>query len=55
MPLQCDICEGIRIVPKLLEVATLRRNYIPATSLHDLKVVAFLIEALLNNKARLGL
>ena len=26
MPLQCDICEGIRIVPMLLDVPTLRRN-----------------------------
>ena len=26
MPLQCEICEGIRIVPILLDVPTLRRN-----------------------------
>ena len=26
MPLQCGICEGIRIVPMLLDVLTLRRN-----------------------------
>ena len=26
MPLQCDICEGIQIVPMLLDVLTLRRN-----------------------------
>ena len=26
MPLQCDICESIRIVPMLLDVPTLRRN-----------------------------
>lgn len=24
--LQCDICEGVRIVPKFLDVPTLRRN-----------------------------
>ena len=26
MPLQCDICEGIRIVPMLLDMPALRRN-----------------------------
>ena len=26
MPLQCGICEGIRIVPMLLDVTTLRRD-----------------------------
>ena len=26
MPLQCGICEGIRIVPMLLDVLTLKRN-----------------------------
>ena len=26
MPLQCGICEGIRVVPMLLDVPTLRQN-----------------------------
>ena len=26
MPLQCDICESIQIVPMLLDMTTLRRN-----------------------------
>ena len=26
MPLQCGICEGIRIVPMVLDMSTLKRN-----------------------------
>ena len=32
MPLQRDFCEGIRIVPMLLDVPTLRRNKFPDPS-----------------------
>ena len=37
MPLQCGICEDVRIVPKLLDVPTLRRNKFRDPRLMDTK------------------
>ena len=46
MPLQCDICEGIRIVPMLLDVPTLRRNKFRDPRFMGTRRVNFLMGAL---------
>ena len=45
-PLQCDICEGIRIVPMLLDVPTLRRNKFHDPRFMGPRRVNFRVEAL---------
>ena len=49
MPLQCDICEGIRIVPMLLDVPTLRRNKFRDPRFMGTRRVRFRLEALLES------
>ena len=45
MPLQCEICEGIRIVPTLLDLPTLRRNKFRDPRIKDTRRTELLMDA----------